>query len=343
MGVQHGQQVLDLLPELVLVMDRRLETLAQCSMDFTSHISRVTRLWEEYARGTMAMLRGIAQALDLEWDRYFRYTIASYLEDLAKCGLPQDGCTTWAAGPPVTTGGAKILVKNRDYRPDHQALQCLAYAEPEEGYPYAYVTSAGSPGVFSSGMNAMGLAVADTHVHSLDVGPGIARYSAMMDILENHDTVPAALSYLHSVPHTGNGTMILLDKTGDMAVFEIAHSKQMVVKGQNGTAISTNHFTSPALSKSWEDRSSPELQGNSVGRYDRIKRGFQDDTGQVDPGWAQALMSAHGDPLNAICRHARVDPGSMTISTVIFLPQSGQFYLGNDQPCRTEAFTLYTI
>ncbi len=52
----------------------------------------------------------------------------------------------------------------------------------------------------------------------------------MMDILEKHDQVPTALEYLQSVPHTGNGTMILLDKTGDMAVFEIAHTKQQVIK-----------------------------------------------------------------------------------------------------------------
>jgi hypothetical protein len=291
----------------------------------------------------MAMLRGIAEALDLEWDPYFRYTIASYLEDLAKCGRPSDGCTTWAAGPPVTLGGAKMLVKNRDYRPDHQPLQCLAFAEPDHGYPYAYITSAGSPGVFSSGMNAQGLAVTDTHVPSLDVGPGIARYSAMMDILEKHDQVPTALEYLHNVPHTGNGTMVLLDKAGDMAVFEIAHSKQQVIKGENGVAISTNHFTSPALIASWEDRSSSELRGNSVGRFDRLAAGLQKGAGQIDPGWAQAVMSEHGDPIDAICRHSGHDPESITISTVLYLPHLGQFYLGNDKPCQTERFKRYTI
>jgi hypothetical protein len=343
MGLQHGEQVKDLRPQLVFVMDRRLATLAQCCVDFNPHISRVTILWEEYARGTMAMLRGIAEALELEWDRFFRYTIASYLEDLNKFGQAQDGCTTWAAVPPVTLDGAKMLVKNRDYRPDHQILQCLAFAEPDLGYPYAYVTSAGSPGVFSSGMNAMGLAVADTHVPSLDVGPGIARYSAMMDILELHDSVPSAIDFLQSMPHTGNGTIIMLDNNGEIAAFEIAHSIQRVIKPENGVVVNTNHFTSPALSGSWADRNPPDLQGNSIGRYNQITASLRAGAGQVEPDWTQALMSTHGTPMDAICRHSGVDPASITISSVVYLPQTQRIYLKNGKPCQAKNFTLYSV
>ncbi len=151
-----AKQVQDLRPQLLSVMDRRLATLAQCRVDFTPHISRVTILWEEYAHGTMAMLRGIAEALDLEWDKFFHYTIASYLEDLANCGHAQDGCTTWAAGPPITLDGAKMLVKNRDYRPDHQPLQCIAFAEPDQGLSLCLRDQRGKPGGFQLGHECNG-------------------------------------------------------------------------------------------------------------------------------------------------------------------------------------------
>jgi hypothetical protein len=270
MGQQHGQQVRDLRGELLSVIDRRLVTLARCNTDLSPYISELSGVWEEYAQGTLYMLRGIANELGLDWDSFFRYTIASYLEDRANGGSDQQGCTTWAAGPPIINVDTSILVKNRDYRQDHQDLQCVAYAKPTHGHYYAYVTSAGSPGVFSSGMNESGLAVIDTHVHSLDLGPGLARYSLMMDILEKYDNVSSALDYLQSVPHTGNGTLIILDKSGDMAVFEIAHKTQAIIRPESGFVVSTNHFNSLSLRHRWEDRSLPELQGNSRGRYARI-------------------------------------------------------------------------
>ena len=103
------------------------------------------------------MLRGIAEVLEIDWQAYLCYTLASYLEDRAYCANGQEGCSTWAAGPPITQNDSTILVKNRDYRPDHRDLQCVAFAQPLKGHRYAYITSAGSPGVFSSGMNEAGL------------------------------------------------------------------------------------------------------------------------------------------------------------------------------------------
>jgi hypothetical protein len=236
-----------------------------------------------------------------------------------------------------------MLVKNRDYRLDHQDLQCVAFAKPTRGFSYAYVTSAGSPGVFSSGMNEAGLAVADTHVNSLDLGPGLARYSLMMDVLEQYDQVSSALDYLQTVPHTGDGTLILLDKTGDMAVFEISHKTQGIIKPTGSYLVSTNHFTSPHLSEKWEDRSRPELRGNSEGRYASISAGLRNTDELAGVAWAQKLMSDHGGPNDAICRHPGLDPASMTISSVLYLPQTRRFYLANGNPCQVDIFTLYSI
>ena len=89
----------------------------------------------------------------------------------------------------MTRDGAPILAKNRDYHPDHQPLQCLARVKPKLTAILLRLTSAGSPGVFSSGINSFGLAVVDTFIASSEIGPGIARYSLMMDILQNFSTV----------------------------------------------------------------------------------------------------------------------------------------------------------
>jgi hypothetical protein len=306
------------------------------------HAVELTSVWGEIARPTLEMLRGIADGLELKWDAFFRYTIASYLEDRIQHPGYGEGCTVWAASGSVTRQEMPMLAKNRDYRPDHLALQCLVRAHSSRGYRYLYVTSAGSPAVFGSGMNEAGLAVADTRVSSCRVGPGLARYSAMMEILEHHNQVSSALDYLRQVPHTGDGTLTLIDRAGDMAVFEACHATHSILFPQQNFVVSTNHFCGPQLRDCWLDRSPPELRGHSQNRYARAGMALEAARGGVDVAWAQALMADHGGRRptiahrrqHAICRHRSVDPQSTTVSTALYLPRDSTLLFADGQPCR---------
>lgn len=336
MGRQHGRQVRDLRPSILQVMDQRLSKLKKPDADMQPLVAELASVWEVAAHTTMEMLRGIADALELDWEPFFRYTIASYLEDRTLSSACADGCTAWAAAGSVTESGAPILAKNRDYVPDHQPLQCLARAEPARGHRYAYVTSAGSPAVFSSGMNEAGLAMADTHVRSLDIGPGVARYSAEMEVLERHDSVRSALGYLRDVPHLGDGTLVLADATGDMAVFETRHTDQGVVRPEADFVVSTNHFVTEPLRTVWVDGNRPARRGNSEGRHARVTAALRAARGRVDAGWARELMASHGGLQDAVCRHSEFDSRSATISTVLFFPRAGEFLFANGRPCQAE-------
>ena len=250
----------------------------------------------------------------------------------------------WAASGSATRHGAPILVKNRDYWPEHQSLQCLARVRPIRGYRYLNVTSAGGPGVFSSGMNQAGLAVADTHVSARDVGPGVARYSAMMEILEHHGDVASALDYLRQVPHLGDGTLTLVDRAGTMAVFEAGRAAQSIIPPEGDLVVSTNHFRGAGLRDCWVDRNRPELRGNSQNRYARVVTALGAARGWVDAGWAQSLMAEHGGShpfaadrgRYAICRHSEIHSRSITISTAIFLPRERRLLFADGQPCRAD-------
>jgi isopenicillin-N N-acyltransferase-like protein len=342
MGRQQARQVQDQRPEIVKAMQQHLRRLESYEVDLQPYAVELTDAWEEAARPTLAMLRGIAQGLELEWEAFFRYTIASYLEDRIQGSAYSEGCTTWAASAPITRHEVPMLVKNRDYRPGHQPLQCLARAQPARGYRYTYVTSAGSPGVFSSGMNQAGLAVADTHVASLDVGPGLARYSVMMEILEHHSDVESALDYLRQVPHMGDGTLVLIDRAGEMAIFEMGHTTRGIVRPGQSFVVSTNHFVTQRLRQRWVDRNPAQLRGNSLNRHAKVVGALQAAYGQVDTVWAQELMADHGSPQStvadrrqhAICRHADIDPRSATISMTLYLPQEGVLLFAEGQPCR---------
>lgn len=342
MGRQHAEQVRDLNPLIEAAMHERLEALARLDVDITSYVAELADTWEEAAQTTLDMLRGIADGLDLDWETYLRYTIASYAEDLANAADATDGCTVWGAAGSITRDGAPVLVKNRDYRPEHQQLQCLARARPEHGYRYAYVTSAGSPAVFSSGMNEAGLAIADTHVVSSDIGPGVARYSVEMDVLEHHDSVESALEYLRDVPHLGDGTLTLVDRAGDMAVAETGHSSVGVVRPEQDFVVSTNHFVTPELHDMWTAEDDPSHGGNSQPRYTHVASALSDHVGahDVDAGWAQRLMSSHNDDRSTLCRHPDAESDSATISTVIFLCAEGRLQFANGQPCQAVFATI---
>jgi isopenicillin-N N-acyltransferase-like protein len=351
MGWQYARQVRELRPRIKGVMRRRMRRLKAYEADLRPTVAELTSAWEEIARPTLDMLRGVAEGLELEWEPFFRYTIAPYLADRIRQPAYGEGCTVWAASGSITRQGMPILAKNRDYRPEHQSLPCLARVQPARGYRHMYATSAGSPAVFSSGMNETGLAVADTRVTSCIVGPGLARYSAMMEILEHHSHVSSALDYLSQVPHLGEGTLTLVDRAGDMAVFEAGHAAQSILFPENDSVVSTNHFRSPQLRECWVDRYSPELRGSSQNRYARVDTALQAAHGRVDGAWAQTLMADHGGPQptaaersrHAICRHSEFDTRSITISTTLFLPRERTLLFANGQPCQAPFQTWSVI
>lgn len=336
MGRQHGEQVRDLRPLILEAVQRRLAPLEPHATVLEPYVREIVAVWEARASATLAMLQGIAEALDVAWETLFRYTVAAYLEaQVAKStSAERSGCTVWAATAPVTKHGMPMLVKNRDVEPWEQPLQCLVRARPSRGYRYTYLTSAGSPGVFSSGMNEAGLAVADTYVASLDVGPGIACCAAMMAVLEQHNNVRAALDYLRRMPHIGDGTLVLIDVTGNMAVFEAGHSVQSTIWPERGFVVSTNHFVSGPLRERWAGHSSAERRSDSLQRYARVAAALPSVRGLVDAAWAQGFMADHGGAEGGLCRHAEADSGVTTISSAIYLPQERTLLVADGPPCR---------
>jgi len=215
-------------------------------------------------------------------------------------------------------------------------------AIPKTGFRYLYVSSAGSPGVFSAGINQVGLAVADTHVYSRDLGPGLPDYALMMHILEEHDTVSAAVDYLRSVPRLGRNNLILVDAQGDMAVFESGNSSYGLVTPADGTLINTNHFVTSEMRGFFVEVDPPESRGRTFHRYETVTQSLQASYGYIDVPFAQQLMATHNGPLGSICCHPDANSGVSTISASIFLPGWHKMLFCHGLPCqgRYDEFTL---
>jgi isopenicillin-N N-acyltransferase-like protein len=344
MGRQHGQQVFDLRPYIIEAIDIRLNVLDErgAAEERTQLLHGLERAWNEHARSTMAMLKGMADALELPFARLFHYAAASYVEATLFaeecCG---EGCTAWAASGPNTRGGAPILAKNRDLHFGHQPLKALAYAAPQKGHRYLYTTSVGSPAVYSSGINETGLAIADTHVSSRDLGPGLARYTLMMDVLERCSTVTAAINYLQRVPRMGGGNLILADAMGDVAVFEAGYHQWGLIRPPSRLVVVTNHFVSRAMRDYYVEDPDNAADAKSQARYALVESMLMAERGRLDVEGSKQIMSKHEDGSVAICRHRPGDDAG-TISTAIYLPAKCKLFLCDGRPCEG-AYVTYAL
>ncbi|OQY18714.1 MAG: hypothetical protein B6I34_10355 [Anaerolineaceae bacterium 4572_32.1] len=349
MGRQHGRQVRGLRPLISQAIEARFDQIERDGPDarFEALLNETCELLEEYDAPLLDMIRGQAEALDFEFDTLLRYDLTSYLRDdlLTRKPPSTEGCTTWAATASAAAGGQPILVKNRDYRLEHLPLQIVTHATPDSGYRYVCSGSAGSPGVFCAGINQAGLAVADTHVCSTDIGPGLPDYALMMHLLEAHGSVSSALDYLRSAPRLGRNNLILADAQGCLAVFEIGHRSYGLFETRDGVLVNTNHFVSPELRDCFVDTNSPQMKDNSFHRYEKATRELNAAWGRIDLPFAQRLMAAHDGPSASICRHPMAGSESATISASIFLPAQRTMLFCHGLPCqgRYDEFVIHPV
>ncbi len=332
MGKEHALQVKDLRPLILKALESRLKPLrGQEGLETLLDKER-----EKLAGPVLEMIGGQAEGLEIDFDDLLLYDLASFLEDSS--GLSrEEGCSTWAASGQATKNEGAILVKNRDYYLEHLPLQIVVRARPQEGYPYLCVGSAGSPGVFGSGVNSAGLSVADSRVRSKDEGLGLPTYALMMHLMENCDSVPAALSYLRAAERMGGSNLILADREGNLAVFEVGCENYGQLEAQGGFLVSTNHFVTPDL----QDKDFPGRQReNSLRRRERLSQELKATWGEIEAGWARKIMASHED--EALCRHEEEIRGHKvsTISTAIYLPVERKLLFCHGYPCRGEYYEL---
>lgn len=338
MGLQHGRQVSALRPMIDRAIRLRLQQIEEDGPDdrFNKLLQDTRDLLEEKDPAMAAMIRGQAEALELDYYRLLQYDLASFLRDdlIIRKRPASEGCTSWSATGSATSDGQPILGKNRDYRHEHLALQVVVQARPETGYPYIYASSASSPGVFCGGINQAGLAIVDTHVSSLDLGPGLPDYALMMHLLEEHDNVASALDYLREAPRMGRNNLLMADAGGRMAVFEIGHRNYGVIEARDGILVNTNHFVSEPMKDFFMDTEPPLTFGNSHSRYDKASALLNAARGQIDALKGKQVLSTHDGILSSICRHPMEGSDSMTISSCICLPAEKKMLFNYGVPCQ---------
>jgi predicted choloylglycine hydrolase len=338
MGRQHGAQVKALRPLIDEAIKARLDEIDRHGSDarFETLVLETQEALMTHCPAVVALIRGQAESLGYELEHLLRYGLVSYLQDdlLTRETSRAEGCTTWVATGSATADGLPILVKNRDYRLEHLPLQTVSCIEPIAGHRYVCAGSAGSPGVYCGGINEAGLAIADTHVSSRQMGPGLPDYALMMHVLENYDAVSSAVDYLRSVPRLGRNHLILADVQGEVAVFESGHGEYGLFSTRDGWLVKTNHPVGPHLRRHFVDLSPPAVKGNTFRRYDKVSEALDAARGEIDVAFARGLMATHDGPLASVCRHPMDGCDSATIAACIFLPTDRTMLFCHGLPCQ---------
>lgn len=285
---------------------------------------------------------GIAQGYGLAHDDLLAYLHANVVSDLEaereRPGAPAtDGCTAWAhaAGRPA------LVVKNRDYRGEHGALQQV-FVHRDPAWPdrrMLCLGSLGSPGAFSSGINSDGLAVADTQIGTGDHGVGWLRYFLMTALLRQCRSVLEALAFVRAVPHAGGGAIVLGDRDGQVASVALGHQQPAHVTQSTQWVAHTNHCLDPALARDMRP-AQDDPSDCSVTRLQLVQQALARTHDRMPLQQARALMSTH-QQRGGICRHAHGD-SSRTLSCAIYDTASTTLHMSHGNPCQAP-WTRYDL
>lgn len=338
-GRQHAQGSFHLRPAVAEWVEAALEKRRPDDPVVEERLDEVTRAWQLLTPGTLEQIAGMADVYDLPAHGLLTAVLETYLASRDTEAGPPDGCTAFA----VSGRGHPMLSKNRDNDRRFLGMQTVLRARPEHGHAWLALSTAGAPGVHSSGMNELGLCVADTHVPSADVGPGVPRFAAMMHLLQQCSTVAEAVEYLAQTPQMGLGTLTLVDAGGDLAVVECAYSGSKVLPravgaGPDRAVLATNHFVSPVLAGSLLEPEAGTPGASSRGRWGQARQTLSQWAMEMpsDTSPLRRLAGSHvgddGTDPASLCQHG---PGlkAETISTAVYDSVDRRLDLCLGTPC----------
>lgn len=300
------------------------------SQTVSQELDSITEVLAQHSPDTLDQISGMAQVFELHENDMLLSVLQTYFDSLGKSEPGADqGCSVYA----YASDQATVLVKNRDTGKRFLNRQTILQVSDEKHYAWSALSTAGAPGVHSAGMNEHGLSIADTHVPSRKIGPGLPRFSMMMNMLQQCRTVEEALHYYRTTPSMGFGNLVLQDTAGAMAVIECGYDNSGIVETTGAFLTATNHFVTEAMS----DAGLRAADG-TAGLDSRKRKSLLDvqlkqlgDRVIDDP---MAPMQHHEEaPIGSVCVHEEESP---TISTVVMDPKHAVFGVAHGNPCRSE-------
>lgn len=155
------------------------------------------------------------------------------------------GCTCVC----LKTDKEVIFGRNHDMFTELKKTTESALCQPDKGYIFLGQGDAliGK----EEGVNEKGLAVGFSYVRPKYIQPGLNFLFIVKYLLERCSTVEEALEEIKKIPMSSSQNILLVDKSGDMAVVEACSEKYAVRRpqGNDRGLVATNNFTLPEMTE----------------------------------------------------------------------------------------------
>lgn len=337
MGEQLGEQrreevhaavalVLDELSQVARIDDARRSARA-----YLEPIGAIAPRYVDEIRG---LARGARISLEDALLLQLRFEAVGYDAGRSRPLSLAEGCSAFA----MRAADARLTGQNVDIPPAHVGMGQIVRMRPTEGPELLFYTYyAGLLGYL--GINSEGLSVFGNALLSPGWRVGFPRYFVLRLALEQR-TVADVERMLRSVRRASTINLLVTDRTGAMADFELTVDDCERLGPEDGCVFHTNHYLAERFA---EDERLLDILPDSPKRYAAGRAALTASANAQRAPFerAKALLTDHTHLPGSICRHAPEHPATVaeswvTVASLIAMPDDGVLYATRGNPCRQE-------
>lgn len=277
----------------------------------------------------LAEMEGTAEGAGVSLDAILQFNISAYPNDL----IVAEGCTNivFSRGP-----DGPIWGKNNDGLGGGRSLPvCARVVRRGNQIPVAIFTFCGMIAT-TDGMNAAGVAVGHSSVGSVFQQSDHFMETRLWayECLMRSRTTDEFVRHMARLPMRGKGySHVCVDSAGTLCSIEAPCPVLQVRRPATGVrhVNCVNCYQLPALQNA--DRRTEKWKCNAIARKEFLERrlGEMKDYSLKD---MKAVLRHHGDP--SICRHGLHGDDTFTEYSMIGLPETGQVFYLDGNPCEKE-------
>jgi isopenicillin-N N-acyltransferase-like protein len=294
MGRQQGEAA---RAEALRALERYREILPQAIDMSWDNALREARKFLPYAEEVFPQFveeaRGIAEGAVISFDEV--WTLNCY-EGLTEVRQQMWGCTSIAVRDDMTADGHVWMAHNEDWTSVDKDHVYLIRARPDDGPAFIGMTY--GPLLVNIGLNAEGIGVAIDSVYPTDGRVGVPRILSSRAVL-NARTIGQAIRACVPKLRAGGYCYLLADANGELYSVETSATTHVILYGEGGWLVHTNHYLSPKMQAMEE----PGAYSSSNVRMNRARRLLRRQLGHVTAQSLEALLRDHVNYPDSICSH----------------------------------------
>lgn len=238
---------------------------------------------QEYFPSQWDFLKGLSEGADISINKLLFLqaidalgTQISDYETKENIASAFNHCSAVGVKGTRTDTGGTLMVKNWDgpeFLADYTIFRNIV---PKNG-KFSTIGSGvvGLIGI-NNGMNEKGLSIVYNYAYPIEIGnEGVPSMIIIREALENCSTVKETFELFKKYPRIGGANVMVADKTGDLAVIEVAPSNVEIrregLQKENSYLICTNHYLTPVMKKLevprkavYDENAAPAFQGKPV-------------------------------------------------------------------------------